>query len=52
MAQITSNHTHVFFYQKQPPSSDEPAVADGVGPSSFTPTTHDASLMADSAFTS
>ncbi len=45
MAQITSNHTHVFFYQKQPPSSDEPAAADGVGPSSFTPTAHDASSM-------
>jgi len=37
MAQITSNHTHVF--------SDEPAAADGVGPSSFTPTAHDASSM-------
>jgi hypothetical protein len=42
----------MFFYQMQPSSSDEPPDVDGVGPSSFTPTTHDASLMADSAFTS
>lgn len=44
MAQIASNYTH-FFYQIQPSSSNEPDAADDVGPSSFTPTAHDASLM-------
>jgi hypothetical protein len=35
----------MFCYQIQPSSSDEPAADDDVGPSFFTPTAHDASLM-------